>query len=225
MAGKKEEAFKLEMQVLDAAPRPRISLLHATRGRPLQAAQNMNLWLTRASKPERVEHLFSVDSDDESAALLQRFAGVCQEPDGFSVGAWNLAAQHSTGDILVQFSDDFECPPGWDDMLESRLDISKEKVLHISDGHRTDELLAMAIITRKYYERHGLFNPAFRNQYSDAEFTVRAAKAGAIVDARDIVCVHHHPAFENIPTDETYARVNDQKESTRAKEIFEKLTK
>jgi tetratricopeptide (TPR) repeat protein len=225
MAGKKEEAFKLEMQVLDAAPRPRISLLHATRGRPLQAAQNMNLWLTRASKPERVEHIFAVDSDDESAALLQRFAGVCQEPDGFSVGAWNLAAQHSTGDILVQFSDDFECPPGWDDMLESRLDISKEKVLHISDGHRTDELLAMVICTRKYYKAHGLFNPQFRNQYSDAEFTVRAAKVGAIVDARDIVCVHHHPAFENIPTDETYARVNDPKESTRAKEIFEKLTK
>jgi hypothetical protein len=96
------------MQVLDAAPRPRISLLHATRGRPLQAAQNMNLWITRASKPESVEHIFAVDSDDESAALLQRFAGVCQGPDGFSVCAWNLAAQHSTGDILVQFSDDFE---------------------------------------------------------------------------------------------------------------------
>jgi glycosyltransferase involved in cell wall biosynthesis len=225
LAGRKEEAFNLEMEVLNAAPRPRISLLHATRGRPLQAVQNMNVWLSRANKPERVEHIFAVDSDDKTAAVLQRFCGVCQDADDGSVGAWNLAASVSTGDILIQFSDDFECPPGWDDMIESRLDISSEKVLRISDGYRTDELLPMAICTRKFYDKHGLFHPDFKNQFSDAEFTIRAEKAGAIVDARDIVFVHHHPAFEPIPTDATHERCSDPIERERAKKIFESLTK
>ena len=227
LAGKGREAFDLESSILAIdGGTPRISLLHATRGRPLQAVQNMNLWLSRAKRPERIEHMFAVDCDDESAAQLSRFACVMQDdPEGHAVGAWNLAAKYSTGDILIQFSDDWECPPGWDEMLEHRLDTQQAQALRISDGKRTDELLPMAIITRKFYERHGLFNEQFKNQYSDAEFTVRAQKANAIINARDIVFAHHHPAYEpGMPTDSTHLRVNDPIEAERAKAIFEKLT-
>jgi glycosyltransferase involved in cell wall biosynthesis len=227
-AGRGRDAFALESKILAIdGGTPRISLLHATRGRPLMAASAMNLWLSRAKRPERVEHIFAVDSDDPSAAQLSRFAGVMQDdPDGHAVGAWNLAAKHSTGDILIQFSDDWECPPGWDEMIEQRLDTQQAQALRISDGKRTDELLPMAIVTRKFYEQHGLFNGQFKNQYSDAEFTVRAEKAGAIIDARDIVFAHHHPAYEPaIPTDSTHRRVNDPAEAERAKAIFEELTK
>lgn len=225
-AGKGREAFELEASILSEGGTPRISLLHATRGRPVQAASTMNMWLSRAKRPERVEHIFSVDIDDMTSTQLTRFAGVMQgNANGHAVGAWNLAAKYSTGDILIQFSDDWECPPGWDEMLEKRMDITKPQVLRISDGKRTDELLPMAIMTRKYYEQHGFFNPEFKNQYSDAEFTIRAEKAGAIIDARDIVFAHHHPIYEpSIPTDETHRRVNDLAEAERAKAIFEKLT-
>jgi GT2 family glycosyltransferase len=96
-------------------------------------------------------------------------------------------------------------------------------VLRISDGYRKDELLRMAILTRKYYEQHGLFNPRFRNVYSDTDFTFRSAKNGAIVDARDISIVHHHPFFEDRPLDATYQRGNDPAEYERAKAIFEEL--
>jgi hypothetical protein len=191
----------------------------------MQAVQTMSLWLSRAKNPAAIEYIFAVDADDPTAAQLQRFGGVAQEGDGGSVGAWNLAASHCVGDILVQMSDDWECPPGWDQMILDRLDISSEKCLRISDNYRTDELLPMAIITRKFYDRHALFNPLFKNQYSDAEFTVRAAKAGAIVEARDIVFAHHHPAFEpSVPVDDTHRRVSDPQERERAKAIFEKLT-
>jgi hypothetical protein len=122
-------------------------------------------------------------------------------------------------------SDDWECPPGWDQMIMDRLDIESEKCLRISDGHRTDELLPMAIVTRKHYDQHALFNPAFKNQFSDAEFTIRAQKADSIVDARDIVFAHHHPAFEpSIPTDDTHRRMSDPQERERAQAIFEELT-
>jgi hypothetical protein len=225
MAGKAKEAFALEQDLLNGSQGPKISILHATRGRPMQAVQTMSLWLSRAKNPAAIEYIFAVDADDPTAAQLQRFGGVAQEGDAGSVGAWNLAASHCVGDILIQMSDDWECPPGWDQMILDRLDISSEKCLRISDNYRTDELLPMAIVTRKFYDRHALFNPLFKNQFSDAEFTVRAAKAGAIVDARDIVFAHHHPAFEpSVPVDDTHRRVSDPQERERAKAIFEKLT-
>jgi hypothetical protein len=226
IAGKAQEAFAIEQDLLNCSQGPKISILHATRGRPMQAVQTMSLWLSRAKNPAAIEYIFSVDADDQSAAQLQRFGGVMQEGDGGAVGAWNLAASCSTGDILIQMSDDWECPPGWDQMIIDRLDIQSGKCLRISDGHRTDGLLPMVICTRKFYEARGLFNPAFKNQFSDAEFTILAQKAGAIVDARDIVFAHHHPAFEpSIPVDDTHRRMSDPQERERAKAIFEELTK
>jgi GT2 family glycosyltransferase len=106
-------------------------------------------------------------------------------------------------------------------MIESRLDITKEQVLRISDGYRKDDLLCMAILTRPYFEKHGLFNPAFKNVYSDTDFTFRAAKNNAIVEAKDIAIIHHHPFWEDRPLDETYERGNDAEEYNRAKKIFE----
>lgn len=223
--GRAKEAFDIEMEILDSAKGPRISLLHATRDRAIAAISNMTLWFQRANRPERVEHIFAVDADDQTAAMLNRFGGVTQDGNGYSVGAWNLAANHSTGDILVQMSDDFEPPPGWDDAIESRLDIEKAQVLRTSDGYRTDELLPMAICTRKFYEQYGFLDSRFKNQYSDAEFTVRASKAGAIVGSRDLSIVHHHPLFENRPLDATYRRVADPQEQARAKKLFEEITK
>jgi GT2 family glycosyltransferase len=217
------EANRLEELTLNGTCKTKISLVHATRGRPIEAVQCMTLWLSRAKHPERIEHIFVVDSDDEKAEVLKRFRSVIQKENGFSVGAWNLGAQKASGDIIIQLSDDWECPPQWDEMVESRLDISKPQVLRISDGYRKDELLCMAILTKKYYEQHGLFNPRFRNVYSDTDFTFRAAKNGAIVDARDISIVHHHPFFEERPLDATYQRGNDPAEYTRAKGIFEEL--
>ena len=221
--GDAQGAFEVDEAILREAQGTRISLLHATRGRPIAAIQNMTLWLQRANNPERVEHIFAVDYDDETAATLNRFGGVVQTTGGFSVGAWNLAAQNCTGEILIQLSDDIEPPPGWDDMLDNRMDTSAAQVLRTNDGYRTDELITMAIITRKYYEQHGLFDPRFKNQFSDADFTVRAAKAGAIINGRDIALVHHHPAFENRSLDATYRRVAEPVERERAEKLFNQI--
>jgi len=223
LLGKSLEANRLEELTLNGTCKTKISLVHATRGRPIEAVQCMTLWLSRAKHPERIEHIFVVDSDDEKAEVLKRFRSVIQKENGFSVGAWNLGAQKASGDIIIQLSDDWECPPQWDEMVESRLDISKPQVLRISDGYRKDELLCMAILTKKYYEQNGLFNPRLKNVYSDTDFTFRAAKNGAIVDARDIAIVHHHPFFEERPLDATYQRGNDPAEYERAKAIFEEL--
>jgi len=220
---RQEEAKTFEMSVLNSSKLPKISLIHATRGRSLLAIQTMAMWYSRARNPERIEHIFVFDNNDEQSKSLKRFRHVIQKEDGYSVGAWNLGARECIGDIIIQLSDDWECPPAWDEMIEKRIDISKPQVLRISDGYRKDELICMAILTRKYYEQNGLFNPRFRNAYSDSDFTFRAQKNAAIVDARDIIIAHHHPFFENRPLDATYERVNDPEERKRAKEIFDEI--
>ena len=200
----------------------KISLLHATRGRPNQAINAKELWLNTAKYPGRVEHIFAIDHDDEESIALKMHDHVIQFDDGHSVGAWNLAAASSSGDILIQLSDDWLPPEGWDELICRRLNCNNEEVLRVSDGYRKDDLMCMAILTREYYVRHGLFDPAFKNVYSDDDYTRRATKLGVVVDARDIVIRHEHPAWgTGKPMDATYERGNQSAEYERAKAIFE----
>jgi GT2 family glycosyltransferase len=120
-------------------------------------------------------------------------------------------------------ADDFEPPVGWDRLIIKALGdkINAPAVLRVSDGIREDGLLTMAIVTRKWYAEHGLFDAAFRNVYSDNDLTQRALKAGAIVEAPHIVFRHQHPLGDpKAQWDATYKRGNNPEEYKRAEAIF-----
>lgn len=203
----------------------RISLLHATRKRVERALGCKRAWLEAAAKPERVEHLFAIDPDDEeSAADLAGHRVVTVAEAGLGcVGAWNLAAEQSSGQILVQLSDDWVPVPGWDVLFEEKLKpVRKSRVLRISDGHRQDDLLCMAIITRARLRQQGSFlPPAYTGIYSDDEFSFRAFEDGVVADGRDISLVHEHPNYDpSVPVDDTYKNQNDDSKYAAAKKIF-----
>jgi len=221
--GGEARAKQVEDLMLERGGRPRISLLHATRGRWSRAINAMSLWVGRASNPEAVEHWFAIDEDDaESREKLSRFRHVIAAEGGYSVGAWNAAAKAATGDVLIQIADDFEPPLGWDKLILDALggDLFAPKVLRVSDGLREDGLITMAIVTRRWYEAHGLFDEAYRNLYSDNDLTQRAQKAGAIIDAKHLVFQHVHPLGGKVSMDATYERGNDLAEYERAKQIY-----
>jgi len=223
LAGHEQKAEEIEDKMLSEAGRPRISLLHATRGRWSQAIKAMNVWLARAENPSAVEHWFAIDEDDvESREKLRRFRCVLSKASTYSVGAWNKAASVATGDVLVQMADDFEPPANWDRLIVDALgDLNKPSVLRVSDGNRNDGLLTIAIVTRPWYEKHGLFHVEYRNVYSDTDLTAVATKENAIIESPHIVIKHQHPFFNNvIPMDATYQRCNDPKEYERAKKIY-----
>ena len=204
----------------------KISLLHATRGRPAQAWRQRMDWLRLASDPDSIEHIFAVDSDDDESHMLCMAKSVIVAASSGPVAAWNLAAQVSKGKVLVQMSDDFEAFPGWDKaILDAIGDTSASSVLAVSDGYRKDKLLCMAILTRKRYEDQGhLFHPEFFSMYSDDWFTDCAYRDNVVIDARKtIMFEHHHPAFTDAEMDETYARSNSDENYTRGKAIFERL--
>jgi hypothetical protein len=224
LAGQEEEAAKIEAEMLKQGGSPRISLLHATRGRWAKASAAMNTWMSRAADPFRVEHIFAIDEDDaESREKLRRFRHVIAAKDGYSVGAWNAAAKVATGDILVQMADDFLPPPEWDKGIIEAIggNVFAPSVLRVNDGLRKDGLITMAVVTRRWLEKEGaLFDPAFRNVYSDNDLTARARKAGAIIEAPHLLFDHQHPIAGKAENDATYERGNDPAEYPRAEAIY-----
>jgi hypothetical protein len=201
-----------------------ISLIHATRGRPERASKCRKDWIIRAKHPELIEHIFVADGDDEASAPLMQCRSIVVAPGGGCVAAWNAGAQVSQGKILVQLSDDWVPPWNWDEELRARMDTSKPQVLAVSDGHRTDDLLCMAILTRKRYEAQGyMFHPQFTGVYSDNYFTDCAKRDDVIVQARDLVFEHLHPVFGKAEMDETYAKQNSSEAYNYNRSIYERL--
>ena len=208
--GRFEDAERVRVDSVTRHGGPRIALLHATRGRPELAARCRKAWHDLAVQPGRIEHIFAIDADDPASAVLRRFHHVIVPPGGGGVRAWNFAAQVTSAPILVQLSDDWIPIPKWDDLIVDRLgDVNEPRVLAISDGHRVDQLLCMAIVTRAWLaEDFFLFHPWFTGVFSDNWFTETAYARQQVIQARDIVFDHQHPAFGCAELDATYLAQN-----------------
>jgi len=205
----------------------KISLLHATRGRALQAKECRDKWLSTAKHPEDIEHIFGIDDDDIDSLTNINTQRVIVERGKGCVAAWNACAKASSGDILIQLSDDWEPVQDWDETIRGEFaDAEGERVLAISDGHRADDLLCMAILNRKRYEKQGfMFHPDFFSVYSDNYFTWLAHKDGVIKDARHIVFEHKHPVFNKAEWDPTYLASNAQQNYIQGHGKFLELTR
>ena len=205
----------------------KISLLHATRNRPAQANQAKSKWLSLAQSPADIEHIFAVDPDDVTWTDLDQSSQIVTtcRPNMGCVAAWNLAALWSSGEILVQMSDDWTPPLFWDRIILSRMDTMQSQVLAISDGHRTDHLLCMAIITRQRYREQGytMFHPRYRGVFSDDHLTAMAYGQGRVVEARDVVFVHDHPLWTGGMLDDTYRRQNAPERYREGQRVFASL--
>lgn len=204
----------------------KISLIHATRGRVTQSVQARRKWFTRALNPDAIEHIFGLDIDDEHAKFLTVHNHVWTNGKGGPVAAWNAAANKSRGQVLIQVSDDWEPPMHWDRLILDAIgDTSKPSVLAISDGHRKDDLLCMAILTRARYEQQGyMFHPDFFSMYSDNWFSECAFKDGVVIDCRDSITFEHlHPVFGKAEMDETYARSNAPAHYVRGQKTLDRL--
>ena len=210
-------------------PRPFFSLLHATRGRAQKAVETRAVWLDSALAGESVEHIFAVDDDDkQTAQALGQFRQV-KSDSANCVGAWNAAARQARGEVLIQLSDDFAPAVGWDLALSEVIEKAKKRqgdqyVVAVSDGHRTDDLLCMAICSRGRWEDQAreLFSSEYEGVFSDNEFSYRAWRDNIVIDAREVLKFrHHHPFFDKaIPIDETYARQNSIERYRRGRETF-----
>ena len=246
-AGNEKRAKELEQEMWKNNG-CKFSLLHATRGRPEEALKTRSIFIGSAVWPLAIEHIFAIDADDkESLEKLKHYRHVVVENPRGCVKAWNAAAAASQGDVLVQLSDDWNPCWQWDEMMWLALEVEAKKrvgpetpipgppgnwtpiqliplVLAIDDGHRKDQLLCMAILTRSRYTNQGyLFHPDYFGVFSDNEFTLRAYDDGVIVQAPHIKFDHMHPIYKGKPFadwDETHRRQNAPERYREGVEIF-----
>jgi glycosyltransferase involved in cell wall biosynthesis len=206
-------------------PVPKISIIHATKGRSQQAFQRRIQWLNCAKSPLEIEWIFCVDHTDKGDYIAHNPLRVF--PEGI-INAWNQGARTSKGNIIIQMSDDWTPVRHWDALICSKIgDSEAEKVLAISDGQRTDKLICMAILTRKRLLKQGnnLFHPDYQKSdgiYSDNEFTQRAYDDEVVVEAKDIVFTHEHPFFGHGKADEQMLNHNKKEFYEMGRDIYEK---
>lgn len=218
---------------------PTISLLHATYRRTEKAMATMRQWIGAAHNPTFLEYVVAVNDDDADSVIAFRQCDLCRVVSGpykGSAPAWNDAARAATGRLLIQVSDDFVAPDGWDTLLQEiigaqhfSLPWDTPFVIRVSDGFRKDSLMCMAICSRAYMELDGYFLlPAFRSVFSDDWFTYRAltrAREGSavVIDARSLVFRHDHPYHTGGELDETYKRQNSPEAYDLGSRLFDAL--
>jgi len=219
--GKSDEVAKMKK----LKPAPRITMVHATRGRPQVAWQRRFQWLSLAEKPLEVEWLFMVDHDD-STDYTPHQAIRCN-PGGI-INAWNQGAKLANSDIIVQMSDDWAPPRHWDASICSLIGSkTTDQVLAVSDGYRSDNLLCMAILNKKRLETQGgwLFHPDYQESdglYSDNEFTERAYADQVVIEAKDLKFTHENPIHTGKEADQQLVHHNQPKFYEKGKAIYEK---
>ncbi len=218
--GETAEAEKIKKM----RPAPKISIVHATRGRPQVAWQRRWMWLSLAEKPLEIEWLFMVDHNDPTDYTPHQ--AIRCNPGGM-INAWNAGSKIAKGDIIIQMSDDWTPPRHWDALISTAMgDTAGEKVLAVSDGLRTDKLLCMAILTQSRLKKQGhLFHPDYQESdgiYSDNEFTDRAYAEQAVVEARHIEFKHDNPMFNGGQPDEQLKNHNKPEFYEKGKAIYEK---
>ena len=201
---------------------PRISLLHATYHRAGGPLIVRDAWLARADNPGDVEYVFAMDADDDGSIKdtdgCLRVVG--QPAIGLvtAVRNWNNAAAAATGDLLMVIADDLFPPQGWDTaLLDLITALDPEDVafaVNVSDSSDESEvLLRHPVVSRAFYQQHGLFNEVYRGVYCDDDITRRAFWRAAILDGRSIVLEHQHPSIDmTVERSDSQSRINSSQE-------------
>lgn len=219
----------------------KISIIHATKGRTQKAFGVSMDWYRKAAVPESIDYIFSVDVDDPDldhysfprkggSVAMSRFpcAKTIVGPANGCNAAFNRGAWASDGEIIAIAADDVIPPHHWDRKILERIPNIRGsypgKVLAVSDGHRVDRLIAHPILTRAYLQQQGnVFDSKYPSTWADADFTECAYKNQVVIEARDLVFLHDHPAFTTLPYhlwDERYRKQNSAEHSKAGRALF-----
>jgi hypothetical protein len=206
----------------------KISLLHAT-ARVNEAIECVNLWRDRSSKENEIEHILGFDYDFPTASraeILIKTNAVSSTKVSTRkscVDAWNNCADDSTGDILVQMSDDMEPSSNWDKQLVSLMNPTEMQVLGFEPDNvygSQGGLLTMAIMTRKYFEYNGYFLfPLYMSVFSDNDITQTAMLDDVLINAYGSFRVKHH--HDPKKADEVLMRQNGSELATQGLLVFQ----
>lgn len=192
----------------------KFSLVHPSRGRPLQALRCAEIWIKNFSGHNSLEYILSLDTDDAPnyKETIKKIGGMVElkvtiNPNPSIVPALNTGAKLATGDVLMCIADDVECPSNWDLELQKAIGDRTEFVVAVSDGIQP-RIQTLQILSKTYYDRFGyVFYPKYISLYADIEFTEVAYRLNKVIKARHLLFRHRHYSQPNgLPLDNTYLR-------------------
>lgn len=231
------------------------SLLHPSRQRCSMAFQAFSEWMSKASDQNKYEYILSIDTDDPQIECYKnqfKNTGIklIINNNRSIVDAVNMAAKHSTGDILISISDDFGCPEKWDLLLylaydrENKYELeriakdyddisSKEEMqederlkyfaVMIDDcinGNQSG-CMTLPILSRSAYEQLGhIYNPVYFSMFADNELHDVCKNNGWLIYS-DLKFEHRHFINGKNPKDATYERENSTQAYNMGKKIYE----
>lgn len=194
------------------------SILH-TSARPNEWRKVYDAWLAAAVNPEQVEYILCIDerwgfaADDvilsHRQPLRPQDRVIWNTGRRCYVDGVNLAAQASSGAILIVNADDQYPCEKWDEKVLNILyetgnddrmglpdSIGGDFVISVSTNTPQEHerhIMVMPILSRERYERFGwVFYPEYESMYADNDFAAMAKRDGCIIDARHLVFPHKH---------------------------------
>lgn len=215
----------------------RFSLLHATRGTPQRALETRAKWLNAAKRPDTVEHVFGVQSDDSTGGpWLANHSMVATTPPppawaSSSVANWNACAEIAEGEWLIVIADDLIPPHHWDELLfQDIIEIGpsalrEPTVIQASDGVNNDWLLRHPVMNRALYQKRGyVFNPAFYGVFCDNDLTAWCFVNGVRFHAaKHFAVTHLHPTAGTRADDEICRIQNSKRAYEYGQETYRNL--
>lgn len=181
---------------------PKISILHPSYKRPKLGVETMTKWLTRAKDPHEIEYILCLSEKDDTVADYLINMGsttafnvldvkVIYCPDANMVKQVNLAASVSSGNLLINVSDDFDCPENWDEKLLTALEGKEDYVVKTQDGIQRF-IHTLPIMDRRFYQRFNyIYAPVFAHFYGDEALAEVGKKLGKTITL-DLEFPHIH---------------------------------
>ncbi len=211
---------------------PFFSVIHATRGRSLQALETRKQWLGCAADPSGIEYVLAVDSDDTDTigCIPSSVPFIRVDQNGIRRGcthAFNAAAAASHGDVIVEGSDDYYPCKDWDRLIRDEIKEISPK-LHPFVLRFRNPLAPPGYpfhptaITRARYDQNGFFSfPGYFSVYADTENIWRAKMEGVLKECRSVLIEHRHPIlYRSVKWDATYIDQNASEHYIRGKRLF-----
>ncbi len=192
----------------------RFSLIHPSRGRPDRAFANFLNWMGKAGKDHPVEHILSLDSDDPHLEryreLFKGNSNIVVNDNGNMVQATNHGALHSSGDVLILLSDDFDCPDKWNDEIAEASKVAGDYwLMKVDDCLQpfNNQVITIPIMNRPAY--NGLdyiYHPDYSSMWVDVDLFYECKARGWLVNAPHLKFEHIHCSTGKCENDETYER-------------------
>lgn len=208
-----------------------ISLLHATYLSPIGPLRHRDAWLSLAESPGRIEYIAAMDESDRSAITeTERILRAINHPrDTMSTAVqnWNSAAKLSSGDLLFVISDDLLPGPGWDTQIDALVmnhdPTANDFAIKVQDSPTPSETtLRHPLVSRRFYEKFGLFDDSFRGVFCDNDITFRALLYSKILDGRIVKFSHAHPHFDTTVSETlSHYKINRSEEYAFGRNVFQ----